>query len=1362
MSKTTAPKPIAPAGGSAWRHYQSKEVLGAAGSAGLIGEVFSVPVDGLPDVLCEVEVPADPAKRPRQRMPLGEEGDDVYEMAACSGRSRRFLIDPLHGAAFCDLFSFKVEVVEGRESQSTTFRVDSRSAQILLKGQSQARGLPYCRCHLFCQAPPQPLPSLQGPAERLLGMLAPCVRGWELGATSDLPSVLVSGPRGCGKRVLWHSVCERLGLHLFEMNCTALAAEGLGSLEARLSEASAQAAGVSPCVLCLRRLHALSSSGATMSPAATLLQQRRIEDFLQSALQKARTSPAVGGKSPLVLLAGSCESLDDLGGPIRQSFSQELAVPRPNEVARKFAISELLKRVDTTPNSVVVMNGMSDASEKNTEPTVITAITKLTAGLSYSDLRSVCAELAMNKSALSSLEATATASSEVQQAVEQAVKRLQGGSKVAVTLASKIQWADVGGLQDAKEEIMNCITLPLSQGQMFEGQKVRSGVLLFGPPGTGKTLLAKAVATECKVHFLSVKGPELLSMYIGESEKNVRSLFQSARDLAPCVLFFDELDSLAPARGRGSDSGGVMDRVVSQLVTELDTMPSTVFMVGATNRPDLLDRSLLRPGRLDRMVYLGVAADKLPLLSAITRKFVLEAAAPANGTKRASNLLAAVAEACPPNLTGADVSVLCADAYGIAQREHISKLHEAADLLQTPISTFLLFLDALELHLTDALRGPRTYDAFWKMSASHGIALVQLFPAVSDEAEPGRASALQLYGAEAQESFVIATVSGSHGPGRGFAVACCSEENFEDLSRRWLAHARPQGSDAATLKMLSGFDLLHPLQVQVGLRHFQQALSNLQPSDLQRYEQLRAEPSSKPGEVVDNELLEAEATEAKARRFAGLTWDVGGVPPPDFVIEPDESGALCRAQLSVFSKGIKDPVVARAEDLSVKCSRSVGMNFQVERSQDESSGPVHPCVAICVGMLLIVIGPFFIWHTEGDYVKILQVLDDALKDVKEPCSAMCTNCDFSKVKDGDLIYLAGPFHNLKTLTDVRKEGGFNIKELEPAVSGQEAAAAYSWSIEMFQFEQDVDTSQSVTLKADECKAAAFGVVTGEAKSRVCCDSIDAPGRKKFERLYVGRTNDARCHPARKRTHAESFLQEIDDVGLQFGNSTEGVLPELDKRRRLRDGKPAEPDIHCSYPCKHWTGRWADREFPTKPSAWTWLPYDLLQIDEVQWIEGAPAGNIPRLPFTGAYSNVKGGPGVTGGVTLGGVTLQLFKPEAGDELFQTMLGGTSSVSLRAVRLSVAESARGLPKLSLKRRTSSAILDRAGGDAGLQALGKDPIQSTFETQYKIEYRGYRRAAKWTSRETSYSRSDTCLVSSPMATGNLAAPQGGDLRI
>jgi peroxin-6 len=132
--------------------------------------------------------------------------------------------------------------------------------------------------------------------------------------------------------------------------------------------------------------------------------------------------------------------------------------------------------------------------------------------------------------------------------------------------------------------------------------KKRSGILLYGPPGTGKTLLAKAVATSCSLNFFSVKGPELLNMYIGESEANVRRVFQRARDAKPCVIFFDELDSVAPKRGEKGDSGGVMDRIVSQLLAELDGMgqgggTADVFVIGATNRPDLLDPALLRPGR---------------------------------------------------------------------------------------------------------------------------------------------------------------------------------------------------------------------------------------------------------------------------------------------------------------------------------------------------------------------------------------------------------------------------------------------------------------------------------------------------------------------------------------------------------------------------------------------------------------------------------------------------------------------------------------------------------------------------------------------------------------------------------------------
>jgi peroxin-6 len=204
------------------------------------------------------------------------------------------------------------------------------------------------------------------------------------------------------------------------------------------------------------------------------------------------------------------------------------------------------------------------------------------------------------------------------------------------------------------------------------------GILLYGPPGTGKTLVAKAVATSFSLNFFSVKGPELLNMYIGESEANVRRVFQRAKDAKPCVIFFDELDSIAPKRGNHGDSGGVMDRIVSQLLAELDgtsggSGSADVFVIGATNRPDLLDPALLRPGRwvpkvyhkykvfsfsffrFDRMLYLGVSQThdaQLNILEALTRKFRLDP----------SLNLRHVAEQCSFNYTGADFYALCSDA----------------------------------------------------------------------------------------------------------------------------------------------------------------------------------------------------------------------------------------------------------------------------------------------------------------------------------------------------------------------------------------------------------------------------------------------------------------------------------------------------------------------------------------------------------------------------------------------------------------------------------------------------------------------------------------------------------------------------
>ncbi|XP_049852142.1 uncharacterized protein LOC126329592 [Schistocerca gregaria] len=226
----------------------------------------------------------------------------------------------------------------------------------------------------------------------------------------------------------------------------------------------------------------------------------------------------------------------------------------------------------------------------------------------------------------------------------------------------KVKWEDIGGLQEAKKEILDTIQLPVLHPELFsEGVQHRSGVLLYGPPGTGKTLLAKAVATECRLNFISVKGPELLSMYIGLSEKNIRDIFERASNAQPCVVFFDELDSLAPKRGIHGDSGGVTDRIVSQLLAELSGIGRTsqIFVIGATNRPDLIEPSLLVPGRFDKLIYLGghqTVDQRLHVLRAQTKNFCLGKTVD----------LVDLAEKCPSNLTGADMYALCSNALYLA------------------------------------------------------------------------------------------------------------------------------------------------------------------------------------------------------------------------------------------------------------------------------------------------------------------------------------------------------------------------------------------------------------------------------------------------------------------------------------------------------------------------------------------------------------------------------------------------------------------------------------------------------------------------------------------------------------------------
>jgi ATP-dependent 26S proteasome regulatory subunit len=244
---------------------------------------------------------------------------------------------------------------------------------------------------------------------------------------------------------------------------------------------------------------------------------------------------------------------------------------------------------------------------------------------------------------------------------------------------ASVKWEDIGGLDNVRHEIIDLIELPRQRPELFPpGCPVRRAVLLFGPPGTGKTLVARAVATECNMYFMSVKGPELLDVYVGESEANVRHTFAHARLNQPCVIFFDELDALAPARGRGGDGGGVMDRVVAQLLTEMDSLSecsnnpdSGVFVIGATNRPDLLDAALMRPGRFDRAVYLSPcrqAAARLSVLQAQTRSIALH-----------TNVdLLTIANTLPGVVTGADIGSVVSMAIARAQKRMLKDLRKEA------------------------------------------------------------------------------------------------------------------------------------------------------------------------------------------------------------------------------------------------------------------------------------------------------------------------------------------------------------------------------------------------------------------------------------------------------------------------------------------------------------------------------------------------------------------------------------------------------------------------------------------------------------------------------------------------------------
>jgi transitional endoplasmic reticulum ATPase len=338
-------------------------------------------------------------------------------------------------------------------------------------------------------------------------------------------------------------------------------------------------------------------------------------------------------------------------------------------------------------------------------------IADATHGFVGADLYALCKEAAMRtlERALPDLNVKEDIPAEIVEGLrvtkgdfQEALRKIEPSAMREVFVeVAEVHWDEVGGLEEAKQSLIEAVKWPLDYPEAFAAVGVRParGILLFGLPGTGKTLLVRALATESSVNFISVKGPELLSKWVGESERAVREIFRKARQAAPALVFFDEIDSIAAARGSGSDSN-VTERVVSQFLTELDGLVELkdVVIIAATNRPDLLDRSLLRPGRFDRLIH--VPMPDMGERERILEIYLSRMAAP----QVPADWLARATE----DFSGADLEMLCREAGMLALRANIRPGMKREELIIDRILvTREHFLKAQELikpHLSKGLR----------------------------------------------------------------------------------------------------------------------------------------------------------------------------------------------------------------------------------------------------------------------------------------------------------------------------------------------------------------------------------------------------------------------------------------------------------------------------------------------------------------------------------------------------------------------------------------------------------------------------------------------------------------------------------
>lgn len=476
--------------------------------------------------------------------------------------------------------------------------------------------------------------------------------------------ILLHGPPGTGKTLIAKAIANETGAFLYIINGPEIMSKMSGESESNLRKAFEEAQKNAPAIIFMDEIDSIAPNRDKTQGEV----EKRIVSQLLTLMDGMKSSANV-------IVLGATNRPNSIDPALRRfgRFDREIEIGVPDEIGRLEILS-------------IHSKNMNLAEDVDLED-----VAKEIHGFTGSDIASLCSEAAIQQIReklplidldKDSIDAEILASLKINaDNFRYAIANTDPSSlREKVIEKPNVSWTDIGGLSYVKRELKETVQYPVNHPEKFLkfGQYPSKGVLLYGPPGCGKTLLAKAVATECNANFISIKGPELLTMYVGESESNIRQLFDKARGSAPCVLFFDEIDSIGKARSANSHDGGATDRVLNQLLAEMDGMnqKKNIFVIGATNRPAQLDSALMRPGRLDQLVFIPLPdfKSRLSIFRAKLKKTPL--ADDVNLEEMAMSL---------EGFSGADISEICQRAAKLAIRESIEIEIKNPELKEDPV-----------------------------------------------------------------------------------------------------------------------------------------------------------------------------------------------------------------------------------------------------------------------------------------------------------------------------------------------------------------------------------------------------------------------------------------------------------------------------------------------------------------------------------------------------------------------------------------------------------------------------------------------------------------------------------------------------